>query len=239
MAEGRRTRLIEFGLVATIIVLIPLIWAYTPVFEWLTAFLEWVRGAGALGVVTFVLAFALSGPPVVSAELMMAASGFLFGPVGGTLAGMAGALGAFVLNLLLARTVLRERLQARWSREGSPLAAFDHGLANKGLLVVLLLRLPPLSPFHIVSYGLGLSRVRMRDAVIGTVVGSVPQVAIFAWLGSTVSQIDGLSHASAGVSPAAWAALIGVTVALTAALTWIARRELKKIAEVIVEDEVG
>lgn len=230
MADGRRTKLLEYGLIVLVVALLPLLWAYTPVLSWLWAFLAWVRDAGALGVFSFILIFAISGALLLSSELMMAASGFVFGPVAGAFIAWLGELSAFALNMVLARTILRDRLNRRWQERGSPIGALDERMATRGLFISFLLRLPPLSPYHLVSYALGVSKVGVRDAFLGSMVGGIPQVVIFSWIGSTVSNVEDLSHTSSDVSPAFWAALVGTTVGVTALLTWIARRELKKLA---------
>jgi uncharacterized membrane protein YdjX (TVP38/TMEM64 family) len=231
VTDVRRKKLREVGLIVLVILLIPAIWAFTPVLSYVEAAFVWLREAGPAGMLVYVVLVALSGPPVVSAELMMAGGGFLYGPVWGTLLAWVGSVGAFSLNMSLSRTVLRETLSHRWRDTGGPLKDLDDRLASRGAFIVGLIRLPPLSPFHVVSYALGLTQIRLRDALIGTALGCVPQVAIFAALGSTASGVEGLAHISAALGPVGLVALGGVTVLVTVALTWFARRELRRISE--------
>lgn len=230
MAGGGRSRLLRILLIAAIVVAVPTIWAYTPILSWVEAVFVWARGAGPAGMLVYVLATALAGPVLFSSELMMAGGGFLYGPIEGFLLAWLGTNLASVINIVLARTVLRESLSHRWRDSGGPLRDLDDRMASHGLLVVTFVRLPPLSPFHVISYGLGLTRVSTRDVMIGTAIGCVPQVGIFSTLGSSVSGVEGLEHVIDAIGPAGIAALVGVTVAITVGITWLARRELGRIA---------
>ena len=206
---------------------VPLVWALTPASSWVLAAIDALRVAGPAGMIAFGAMVVVSGPVVFSAELVMAASGFLYGPINGFLLAWVCVHGAALANLALARTLLRKPLRRRLG--GSAVAAMDDLMLDQGLLVVMLLRLPPLAPFHVVSYALGLTPVRVRDAMLGTALGVIPQVALFAWLGSTVSDISGLSQANDALSPLLMVGIGGATIAVTVALTVIARRKLDEI----------
>jgi len=51
---------------------------------------------------------------------------------------------------------------------------FDAHLADRGLWAVLALRPIPLVPFTALNYLAGLTALRLRDFVIGTVIGMIP-----------------------------------------------------------------
>lgn len=231
MASAAQTRLRRYAVIALVVALVALVWMTVPVFDLVEAAFAWARGAGPLGMLVYVLLVSCSGPPVIAAELMMAGGGFLYGPLWGSVLAWLGSMGAFSLNVLLSRTVLRETLSQRWRDGGGPLKDLDDHMAARGLFVTVLTRLPPLSPFHVVSYALGLTQIRLREAAIGTAIGCVPQVVIFAVLGSTVSGVEGLEHVTEVLDPWQLGLLVGVTVVVTLALTWFARRELGRLAE--------
>ena len=215
------------GLLA-LVLSIPAVWALTPLGAWTLAAIDHLRSAGPWGAVAFGLLVVLSGPMVFSAEAVMAASGFLYGPWYGGLLAWACLHGAALANLLLARTLLRERVHRLLG--GNPFSHIDDLVLSQGATLVALLRLPPLSPYHVISYTLGLTPIRTRDAMLGTALGSVPQVALFAWIGSTLSDVAGLAHASASLSPAAWLGVLAVTALTTVGLTVYARRKLQQIS---------
>lgn len=207
---------------------VPVVWAVTPVGAWALGAVDALRGSGPAGMLIFGAMVTLSGPMILSAELVMAASGFLFGATWGFLVAWVFMHGAALANLLLARTVLRARVAS--ALDGGAVLAVQDLLEHRGVLIVALLRLPPLSPFHVVSYALGLTRVRVRDAMLGTTIGSIPQVALFAWIGSQVGDVSSLAHANAGIGAPMWAAIAVATVVVTGALTVLARRALDRLA---------
>ena len=111
------------------------------------------------------------------------------------------------------------------------MADLEDRLAERGLWVVILLRLPPLSPFHVISYALALTRVRVRDYLVGTAIGALPQIALFAWIGSTLGDVEALQHPTEAVSTETWAFVVTVTVLATGGVTFLARRELRRLSE--------
>jgi uncharacterized membrane protein YdjX (TVP38/TMEM64 family) len=219
------------AVVGSLLVLGPLVWTYVPILDTALAAIALARDAGPMGGVLFGLMFVAGAPLTLLAEVFMAASGLLFGALWGGVWAWACALLGATINLVLARTLLRERLARRWRGQGGPLADLEDRLAERGLWVVILLRLPPLSPFHVISYALALTRVRVRDYLIGTAVGAVPQIVLFAWIGSTLGDVEALQHPTEAVSAGTWALVVGVTVFATLAVTFLARRELRRLSE--------
>jgi uncharacterized membrane protein YdjX (TVP38/TMEM64 family) len=173
------------------------------------------RGLGGIGLIGFALlqAFvALSG--ILPASLLGIAAGTIYGLSAGFLLAAVSTMTGAVLAFLLSRSTFRpaiERLCARRPR----LRNLDARIARDGWKLVCLLRLSPVMPFAPTSYLLGLSSIRMRDYLIGTL-ASLPALLGFVFLGTLADA--GLSAARTGAGPWGWAA-IGVGVAATLALT--------------------
>jgi len=53
----------------------------------------------------------------------------------------------------------------------------------------LMLRLIPLFPFDVISYGAGFSNIKYRDYILATIVGIIPGVLVFTNIGTQVSKI--------------------------------------------------
>ena len=89
-------------------------------------------------------------------------------------------------------------------------------IEGRGFLAGLYARIAPGSPFALVSYATGMTRIRLRDFAAGTAIGASPRAFAYAALGGTLDDYS---------SPQALAAL-GVLIAMTiggAALFWRAR----------------
>jgi uncharacterized membrane protein YdjX (TVP38/TMEM64 family) len=179
-----------------------------------------VRSLGGIGLIGFALlqAFiALSG--ILPASLLGIVGGTIYGLAVGFLLASASTMAGAVLAFLLSRSTFRpaiERLCARRPRLGN----FDARIARDGWKLVCLLRLSPVMPFAPTSYLLGLSSIRMRDYLIGTL-ASMPTLLGFVFLGTLA---DGSAAAApSGAGMWGWIAIsVGATLALTAYLGRIA-----------------
>lgn len=194
--------------------------------ESILEFSAWVGGAGALGVLAFMATYVAATVLFVPASLLSLAAGFVWGPALGALvvwpAAMLGATAAFVFG----RTALRARIERRlhrWPR----VVAFDRAVGDNGLLIVFLLRLSPVVPFVAMNYGMALTRLSVRDFLVGTGVGIVPGMFAYVYAGSAVTEIAAL--AGGGVTDtAAGRALFWGGLAATAVFTIVIARIAKQ-----------
>ncbi len=148
-----------------------------------------VRSAGWAGVVVFVLGYAALVLVPTPASVLTILGGALFGVWWGTLLAWAGALlgavGGFLVGRRLGRPAVDRLL-------GGRLQQADAVLARHGLLAVLAVRLVPLFPFTPLNYAAGLLGVRLRDYVLGTVVGIVPGALAYASVGASGADPRGI-----------------------------------------------
>ncbi|OLL72692.1 MULTISPECIES: VTT domain-containing protein [unclassified Pseudonocardia] len=144
-------------------------------------------GAGWAAPVLFTLLFAAftlvpaPAPAPAPATLMGIAAGVLFGlPVGlaTTMVAVAtGSLAGFVVSRVLGREVIAGLGNARIRR-------LDERLRRGGLWTVAGGRLLPVIPFPVLSYACGLTAIRMRDYLVGSVVGVLPSAVAFVTIGA-------------------------------------------------------
>jgi uncharacterized membrane protein YdjX (TVP38/TMEM64 family) len=150
--------------------------------DWLSAeigtAISTLHGYGIAGLAaTAGLHFLVSASGVVPASLVGMAAGAAYGPVTGFIVAacglMAGALAAFGLSRSALRPFLSRRLRKHraWS-------VFEHALSRDGWRMVCLVRLSPIMPFAIASYGFGLLPVKISDYVIGSL-ASLPALALY------------------------------------------------------------
>jgi uncharacterized membrane protein YdjX (TVP38/TMEM64 family) len=222
--KSRRAWLWLLGIAAVVAALFLL-----PVNEWLLALIERIRGMGLLGAALFVVAYVTATVLVLPGSILTLGAGFAYGPVYGTLLVMLSSNLGATAAFLLGRTVLRERVARRIA--GDPrFSAVDAAVGAQGFRVVLLLRLSPLFPFNLLNYALGLTRVRLRDYMLASVVGMFPGTLLYVYLGSLVTNVTQLTSGQRPDS-GPWGRVLFfgglvATLAVTILITRIARRAL-------------
>lgn len=125
-------------------------------------------------------------------QLLAWAFGFALGPTWGTLlstgATMAGAIGCFLAGRYLIRPYLVTRF-------GSRMIRFDCALEQQPFLKILLIRLLPVGSNLLTNLIAGASRIGILPFVAGSGIGYMPQMLIFALVGSGISQAKSLNLA--------------------------------------------
>lgn len=224
---GNKTR-IFLGL-ALLIALGVAMWE-APTREWSLAFIQYVRNLGRVGFLLYALAYIAGTVLLFPGALLTVGSGFLYGPVWGTVlvspASVTGATIAFVLARSFARDWITEKVQ-KYPR----FTAVDRAVGKHGFKTVLLLRLQPLIlPFDVLNYALGLTSVRLRDYVLASWLGMLPATILYVYIGSVVRDLPtlfrgGFSEATSGQKLLFWGGLVATGV-LVVFLTRLARRAL-------------
>ena len=129
-------------------------------------------------VVCFVALFLLIGLFLLpGATLLSVFSGAVFGlPLGPLLVSLGSTVGA-VLGFYVARYILKECVEERF---GDRLHPIQKGLLKNDIHYMLFLRLVPLTPFFLVNIAMGASRVSWKVFMIGTLLGTLPAIWIYA-----------------------------------------------------------
>ncbi|MCP3869392.1 MAG: TVP38/TMEM64 family protein [Gammaproteobacteria bacterium] len=154
------------GLGAFLIYLLP----YQDLPVWAAQLGERVAAFGWYGPLVFGLFTALFTALGVPRLLMTGVAAALFGVFWGLVSSQLGALAGAFATFFIARWSGEEVGLSRWPR----LARFSGLFREQGLLPVLLIRQLPLSSFFI-NLLLGLTSVRNRDFLIGSLLGFMPE----------------------------------------------------------------
>jgi uncharacterized membrane protein YdjX (TVP38/TMEM64 family) len=192
--------------------------AVLPVERWALFVVGAVRETGFAGVLLYALVYVAATLLLLPGSILTAGAGFVYGPLWGALlvspVSVLGATLAFLLGRGVARGWVVRRLRAN-----TRVAAIDEAVAQHGLRLVVLLRLSPLVPFNLLNYALGLTRVRLRDYVIGSALGMLPGTVLYVYLGSTIAEA---SQLAAGVRPTGLAGRLLYWLGLAASLLVVA-----------------
>jgi pyruvate/2-oxoglutarate dehydrogenase complex dihydrolipoamide dehydrogenase (E3) component/uncharacterized membrane protein YdjX (TVP38/TMEM64 family) len=210
--------------VATVVLAVRML----PVDRYLLDFVAWIRGAGSVGILTFIVTYVAACVLFLPASILTLGAGFAYGLSTGVPAvWVAASLGATV-SFLIGRTVARHWV-ARRIAGNARFAAIDRAVARQGLKIVLLTRLSPAFPFSLLNYAYGLTQVTTRDYVVGSVAGMLPGTVMYVYLGSLITSLTELAagRPSGGVAQQVfYFAGLTATVAATLVVTRVARRAL-------------
>jgi uncharacterized membrane protein YdjX (TVP38/TMEM64 family) len=213
-------RLAAFGSVLAALLALAAAWKWTPLGAYLApaALVDWMRQLQQLpfAPLAVLCTYVLAGC-VLPITLLIVLTGMAFEPgpaiayaLGGTLLSAAV---TFLLGAWLGRNAVRRLAGAR-------INGISQRLADGGIPAVALLRLFPLAPFTVVNMVAGASHIRLRDFLLGTLIGEGPGLVLMILF---VHQLAGaIREPSLGAFSAAVAALV--------VLVWFAVALKRKLA---------
>ena len=195
----------------------------------LPAVLEWIRAQGAWGPVFFIGLYIVACVLFVPGSLLTLGAGALFGVGLGTGVVSIGATLGATASFLIGRFFLRDWVAQKVSGHAR-FAAIDAAVGREGWKIVGLLRLSPVFPFSLLNYGLGVTRVGLRDYVLASWLGMLPGTVMYVYVGSLLgAALFSGAKVERTRTPAEWA-LYGfgliATVAVTILITRIAKKAL-------------
>ena len=196
--------------------------AFLPVGQWLKAFTSWVRHLGVAGAFIFIGIYALAAVLFLPGAVFTIAAGLVYGIAGGTAVAIAGATIGAALAFLIARYLVRQRIE-RFAEKNKRFGAIDKAIGKQGWKIVGLLRLSPLIPFY------GVTSIDFWPYVAASFFGMLPGTLLYAYLGA-IGQA-GLGGGKKGHSPLQWVFLgVGLlaTIAVTLFVSHLAKKALKE-----------
>ncbi|NER83078.1 MAG: TVP38/TMEM64 family protein [Leptolyngbya sp. SIO1D8] len=192
--------------------------------------LAWIDSLGAIAPIAFIILYVIVTVAFIPASIVTLGAGVVFGVVQGSLyvfiGAMLGAAAAFLVGRYLARDWVGSKIAGN-----DKFKAIDEAIANEGRKIIFLIRLSPAFPFNLLNYALGLTKVSLKDYVLGTT-GILPGTVMYVYLGSLAGNLATLGAGDTPSNPVitwtiriiAFVATVGVTVYVTR----IARKALQE-----------
>jgi uncharacterized membrane protein YdjX (TVP38/TMEM64 family) len=146
-----------------------------------------VDGTGAWAPVLFIVIAAGLSCAFFPYQLLAAASGLLFGTAGGTPITIAALMLAAVTQFSIARHGGRAALD---ELSGPRLRTWQERIERGGFLAVLYARIVPLSPFVVINYVSGLTRLRLGTFALATLIPVIPRGFAYTALGGHLDNLD-------------------------------------------------
>jgi uncharacterized membrane protein YdjX (TVP38/TMEM64 family) len=182
---------------------------------------------GPWGPVAFIALYVVGSIAFVPGALLTLAAGAVFGLWRGALIVFTGAVLGSSAAFAIARTVGRNRVAA-WLARDERMAAVGRAVAGKGFTVVLLLRLSPVFPYNLLNYALGLSGIRYRDFLMGSI-GMLPGTFLYTYYGKVVGDVAALVAGASAPRGPEYYVLLGLGLAATVAVTVVITRAARAV----------
>jgi uncharacterized membrane protein YdjX (TVP38/TMEM64 family) len=208
-----------------IIAAIIILFHFLPVATWLRAFQTYVRGLGPVGYVVYILVYAVCVVALVPASILTLGAGAIFGFVGGTIVVVVGATLGAGLAFLLARTVMRKRVESM-TASNAKFRALDRAIAGEGMKIVFLVRLAVVFPFTYVNYAFGLTAIPFWRYLVATFFGIIPATAAFVFVSSAAA--NAATSQSSAITKTVYIAGGIIAVGVSVLIGRIATRAIKR-----------
>jgi uncharacterized membrane protein YdjX (TVP38/TMEM64 family) len=184
-----------------------------PIAEWLESFKSWVQGVGPIGYVLYVLVYAVCCILLVPALALTLGAGAIFGFAGGAIVNVIGATLGATAAFLLARGVLRHRVE-RMTSGSAKFAALDRAITREGTKIMWLVRVSGFPPFTWVNYAFGLTGIRLGPFLMTTFFGIIPGSIAFTYAGAAgAAALSGSGNRVILIVTAVGAVLVSVFIA--------------------------
>ena len=222
----------RFIVLIAIIITFFLAMRFLPVQQWLRSFNDWVGQMGAVGILVFIVVYALATVLMAPGSILTIGAGFVFGLWKGFLAVSAGATLGASLAFLVARFIARDKIDVI-AKRNEKFRKIDSAIGQQGAKLVFLLRLSPVIPFNLSNYFYGLTGVKFWPYVLASWSGMIPGTFLYVYIG-TASKLA-VSAASGGEAMNRgwqyWTLIsfgLAATVVVTIWVTKIARDALRR-----------
>jgi len=180
--------------------------------------------------VLFVLVYTLATLAFIPGAVLTLAAGAIFGLTQGIFLVFTGAVIGSSLAFCLARWLVRERVR-HWLSKDQRMLAVGQAVSGQGLIMILLLRLSPVIPYNMVNYALGLTHVKYREFLIGSL-GMLPGTFFYTYSGKVVGDVAAVaSGVAVPRGPAYYTFLLIGLIATGAMLVLLTRLSRKVLAQ--------
>jgi uncharacterized membrane protein YdjX (TVP38/TMEM64 family) len=207
-----RWPLIRLAVLCLLIAALFAFWRFSPLGEFsdpehLGALLDHLSASPWAGPIV-VVGFVLGSFVVFPVSVMIAATGIALGPRDGLVWASTGAFVAATINYATAR-LLPNHLFDLWV--GTWVRRLGRRFEERGIVSVMVARTIPIAPFTLINIVAGAASIRLRDFLVGTVLGMGPVIAALTILGDRLRDAweapTAWNMASLGLAIVAWFAI--------------------------------
>ena len=149
---------------------------------------ESLRDFGIWAPLAFIIIYIL-GTIFIPSTPFMSLAGILFGFKYGLIYTVISGFLSSALMFFIARKLGKERVEEILkSRHLKFLTKYNRRLESGGIWNLIILRLVPIMPFNLLNLLMGVSKIKMRAYMIGTVLGLIPSNIVTVYFGNILAR---------------------------------------------------
>lgn len=176
----------------------------------------WIKANPAISVPAFIVTISiLSGLAILPTNIVGMTSGWAFGFPLGLFTMLSAIAGAVTINFFVSKRLagkkFRETLEEKPKLEAIHKALL-HGNFAKVLMIIILLRLSPATPFAATNFLISASGVSIKSYILGTVLAYIPRTSATVFVGSSLSQLNFEQPRES------WLLILGIAATVVAAI---------------------
>jgi len=156
-----------------------------------------VLAFGTIAPLIFITIYSIATIFFLPGTPLTISGGLIFGKWLGTLYTVIGATIGATIAFLVARYLGESFVEDILKGKHKKIYEYDKKLEKNGFLIVLFLRLVPIFPFNGLNFALGLTKVRTRDYILGTLIGIIPGSFALAFFGDSIAELNPVNIALA------------------------------------------
>ena len=189
-AVSRKHRFIQFAALFVVLLGLAIAWRWGPLSQWLTAdtLSGWASAVqdNPFAPLFVVGAYVVGAFLMVPVTLLIVSTAMVFTATESVIYSIIGSVACAVTVFCIGRRIGRDSVRRL---AGGKLNKVSKRVARRGVLSVAALRLLPVAPFSIVNLVMGASHLKLRDFVVGTVLGMSPGIVAISLLGDRLSRL--------------------------------------------------
>lgn len=147
---------------------------------------SYIDSFGNFAPIVYIIMFSLVPLTLFPDSVLAIAGGLAFGLYKGYIYTAIGALIGGTISFYISRKLGRNIVKKLTKDK---LDNIETMVNTKGFSIILLLRLIPLFPFDVISYGAGLTSVKYKDFIMATFLGTIPGILVFTNIGAQALNI--------------------------------------------------
>ena len=143
---------------------------------------EWLKQAGIWAPIIYIALYIVATVLILPSTALNLTGGAIFGLWLGTLWTSIAAIAAAVISFYYSRSFARKTVGNKLARNWRKM---DAEVVRGGIYYIIAIRLLPIIPYGLVNFAAGLTSVSFKDYFLGTILGTIPGILPFVFLGSS------------------------------------------------------